>query len=512
MSTVGPGLPPLSPTREEFRALADQGNLIPVFAELAADLDTPLSAFLRLRPGPYAFLLESVEGGEKWARYSFLGSDPLMVFTAKGKRISVRRPDGTIELLPGPDPFVALRGLLSRFKPVRVPGLPRFQGGAVGFLSYDMIRHVERLPTLTTDDQKLPDAVFMFTDTLLVFDNLRHRLLVIANAHISRTDSASLDRAYDAAAVKIGMLIGNLRRPGRSPAPLTLPPMEPLVALGDEGFTSTMDEAAFMDAVRRAKEFIAAGDAYQVVLSRRLDTELRADPFTVYRALRTVNPSPYLFFLRLGKTSIVGSSPEVLVRLEDERVEERPIAGTHPRGRTEEEDTRLADEMRSDPKERAEHVMLVDLGRNDVGRVSRLGSVEVSEFMVVERYSHVMHLVSHVRGRLEPGQDAFDVLAACFPAGTLTGAPKIRAMEIIEELEPTRRGPYGGAVGYISYSGNLDSCITIRTVVCHGRRASIQVGAGIVADSDPKTEWLETASKARGMILALRIAAQEQAG
>jgi anthranilate synthase component I len=511
MPMVGSGLPPLSPSREEFRALAGRGNVIPVYAEMAADLDTPLSAFLRLRPGPYAFLLESVEGGEKWARYSFLGSDPLMVFTAKGSRISVRHADGHTELFPSRNPFESLRALLARFKPVRVPGLPRFQGGAVGFLSYDMVRHVERLPQLAKDDLRLPDAVFMLTDSLLAFDNLRHRLLVIANAHVTKADAASLDRAYDAAAVKIGMMMANLRRPVRSPAPLAVPAVEPLIALGEEGFTSTMDETTYMERVRRAKEYIASGDAYQIVVARRLDTELKADPFTVYRALRTINPSPYLFFLRLGKMTIVGSSPEVLVRLEDGRVEERPIAGTHPRGRTEEEDARLAEEMRTDPKERAEHVMLVDLGRNDVGRVSRLGSVAVSEFMVVERYSHVMHLVSHVRGDLEPGKDAFDVLAACFPAGTLTGAPKIRAMEIIEELEPTRRGPYGGAVGYISYSGNLDSCITIRTVVCHGRRASIEVGAGIVADSDPKTEWLETSSKARGMILALRVAAQESA-
>jgi anthranilate synthase component I len=512
MPTLGPDLPPLSPTREEFHALASQGNLVPIFTELAADLDTPLSAFLRLRPGPYAFLLESVEGDQKWARYSFLGSDPLMVFTAKGRRISVRHADGHDELLPSHDPFESLRVLLSRFKPVPVPGLPRFQGGAVGFLSYDMVRHIERLPTRAQDDQKLPDAVFMFTDTLLVFDNLRHRLLVIANAHVSERDRASLDRAYDAASGKVRMLLGNLRRPARTPAPLTVPPLEPLLALGDDGFISTMDQAEFMDRVRRVKELIAAGESHQVVVSRRLDTELRADPFTVYRALRTVNPSPYLFFLRLGKTSLVGSSPEVLVRLEDGCVEERPIAGTHPRGRSEPEDALLEEELQADPKARAEHVMRVDLGRNDVGRVSRIGSVEVSEFMAVERYSHVMHLVSHVRGRLEAGKDAFDVLATCFPAGTVTGAPKIRAMEIIEELEPTRRGPYGGTVGYVSYSGNLDSCSTNRTVVCHGRRASIQVGAGIVADSDPKTEWFETCSKARGMILALRIASQEAAG
>jgi anthranilate synthase component 1 len=271
-----------------------------------------------------------------------------------------------------------------------------------------------------------------------------------------------------------------------------------------------MDEETFSDAVRRAKEYIAAGDAYQIVLARRLDCRLQADPFTVYRALRTINPSPYLFFLRLGKTTIVGSSPEVLVRVEGDRIEERPIAGTHPRGATEAQDLAIEQQMKADPKERAEHVMLVDLGRNDVGRVAELGSVKVTEFMVTERYSHVMHLVSHVIGRLRAGADAFDVLRACFPAGTVSGAPKIRAMEIIDEIEPTRRGPYAGAVGYVSYSGNLDSCITIRTIVCHGARASVQVGAGIVADSDPKTEWLETCSKARGLILALRMAAAER--
>jgi len=508
MSPAAPRIPPLSPTREEFRALATRGNLVPIYAELAADLDTPLSAFLRLRPGPYAFLLESVEGGEKWARYSFLGSDPLMVFTAKGGRVTLRHADGRVEQMATDNPLEGLRSVLSRFTPVPVPGLPRFQGGAVGFFSYDIVRHVEKLPRLAKDDLRLPDAVFMLTDTLIVFDNLRHRLLVIANAHVEGKDPAALDRAYDAAAVKIGMLLAKLARPARPPAPLTIPDPQPLVALGEDGFTSTMDEATYTEAVRRTKEYIAAGDAYQVVISRRLDTELTSDPFTVYRALRTINPSPYLFFLRLGKTSVVGSSPEVLVRLEDERIEERPIAGTHPRGATEAQDAALAAQMAADPKERAEHVMLVDLGRNDVGRVARIGSVEVTEFMVVERYSHVMHLVSHVRGLLASGKDAFDVLAACFPAGTLSGAPKVRAMEIIEEMEPTRRGPYGGAVGYISYSGNMDSCITIRTVVCHGRRASIQVGAGIVADSDPKTEWLETCSKARGMILALRTAAQ----
>src|SRR6266487_3386329 len=315
----------------------------------------PLSAFLRLRPGPYAFLLESVEGGEKWARYSFLGSEPSMVFTAKGSRMSVRHADGRLETIEAGSPFEALRGLLARYQPVTVPGLPRFQGGAVGYISYDMVRHVEELPRRAKDDLKLPDAVFMFTDSLLVFDNLRHRLLLIANAHISGRDSSSLDRAYDEAAVKIGMLMAKLARPARPPAPLTFTAVEPLLAMGEEGFASTMDEPTYMERVREAKEYIAAGDAYQIVVARRLDRELRADPFTVYRALRTINPSPYLFFLRLGKTSIVGSSPEVLVRLEDDRVEERPIAGTHPRGGTEAEDEKLAAEMQADPKERAEN-------------------------------------------------------------------------------------------------------------------------------------------------------------
>jgi anthranilate synthase component 1 len=387
-----------------------------------------------------------------------------------------------------------------------VPGLPRFQGGAVGYLAYDMVRHMERLPRTTNDDLGLPDAVFMLSDTLLVFDNLRHRLLVIANAHVDKRDPAALDRAYDDAAVRIGMTLAKLARPARAAAAPALTAPGPLIALGEEGFASTMDEAQFSDAVRRAKEYIAAGDAYQIVLSRRLDCRLEADPFTVYRALRTINPSPYLFYLRLGKTTIVGSSPEVLVRVEGERVEERPIAGTHPRGATEAQDLAIEEAMKSDPKERAEHVMLVDLGRNDVGRVAELGSVKVTEFMGTERYSHVMHLVSHVVGKLKAGCDAFDVLRACFPAGTVSGAPKIRAMEIIDEIEPTQRGPYAGAVGYVSYSGNLDSCITIRTIVCHGKRASIQVGAGIVADSDPKTEWLETGSKARGLVLAIRMA------
>ncbi len=449
-----------------------------------------------------------MEGDEKWARYSILGTDPLMVLSAKSGRLTLRRSGGrVIERLPDGNPLDAIRTLLRDFEPVAVPGLPRFQGGAVGYVAYDMVRQV--VPVLTTahDDLGLADAVFMFTDTLLVFDNLRHRLLVIANARIEGLDDASLDQAYDRAADRVGQTLARLSRPARFPARLALPTPGPLVALGEEGFISTMTEGTYVAAVQRARDYIAAGEASQIVLSRRLDCALPADPFTIYRALRTIDPSSYLFFLRMGRASIVGSSPDVLVRLEGDRVDVRPITGTLPRGATEAQDREAEQVLLAGPRERSQHTMLVDMGREDIGRVTAPGSVKVTEFMAVERYSHVMHLASHVTGTLKPGADALGVLRACFPAGTLTGAPKIRAMEIIDELEPTQRGPYAGAVGYISYSGNLDSCITDRTVVCHGPRASIQVGAGIVADSDPKAEWLETCTRARDLLLALRMAA-----
>ncbi len=496
----------LTPSREEFRRLAREGNLIPVYAELPADLETPLSAFLRIGQGPYAFLLESVEGGEKWARYSFLGTHPHAIFRAKGHRVVLWERGRGTRRFNSTDPLGELKKLLAPTRPVSLPALPRFVGGAVGYLSYDMVRFFERLPSSAPDDLGLPDACFLLTDTLVAFDNLRHRLLVIANARLEGQD---LDRAYDDAAERIRVALRRLGRPLRHPPPLAFSPQS-LLAPGEEAFASTLDEEGFMRAVERAKEHIAAGDIFQVVLSRRLETALRATPFQIYRALRTINPSPYLFFLRLGRLTIVGSSPEVLVRLEDGNVELRPIAGTRPRGGTPVEDHTLESELLADPKERAEHVMLVDLGRNDVGRVATVGSVEVTEFMTVERYSHVMHLVSNVRGRLREGLDAFDVLRACFPAGTVTGAPKIRSMEIIEDLEPVRRGPYAGAVGYVSYTGALDSCITIRTILCTQDQVFLQAGAGIVADSDPKREYMETANKARGLILAIRMAEQSR--
>ncbi len=488
-----------TPDLETFRELARRGNLIPVARQILADMETPVSAFRKVDSGNYAFLLESVEGGEQWGRYSFLGSNPSLVFRAKDTQLEILRGEGREVLTDTQDPLTALMRLLASYRPVSVPGLPRFTGGMVGYLSYDVVRHLERLPALAKDDLHLPDALFLLTDTLLIFDNVTHRITVVSNAILQDQTASGIERAYHEAQGKIEAIIAALRRPMGAPVGCAARP-------GSPPLESTFSREGFCEAVARVKAYVEAGDVIQAVLSQRLTIRTDADPFDVYRALRVVNPSPYMYYLRLGDLKVVGSSPEILVRLEGDRIDLRPIAGTRPRGATEEEDRQLAEELRADPKERAEHIMLVDLGRNDVGKVARVGSVAVSDLMAVERYSHVMHLVSHVRGTLESGQNAFDVLRACFPAGTVTGAPKVRAMEIIEELEPARRGPYAGAVGYVSFSGNLDTCITIRTVLFARGVATIQVGAGIVADSEPEREYQETMNKARGMLRAITLA------
>jgi anthranilate synthase component 1 len=490
-----------TPSLDEFRALARQGNLIPVSRQILADMETPVSAFRKIDSGNYAFLLESVEGGEQWGRYSFLGSNPGLVLVNRAGQTELLRGASREILAGAADPLEALRRILGDVRPVRVPGLPRFTGGLVGYLGYDAVRHLERLPATAPDDLGLPDAVFLLTDTLLVFDNVTHRITVISNALVQGEGPDEAERAYGESVRKIEAIIAALRRPVGA-ACGHAGPSESAAA------ESTFSREQFCQAVRRAQDYIQAGDAIQVVLSQRLRRRTAADPFDVYRALRLVNPSPYMYYLRLGDLRLVGSSPEMLVRLEDERIDLRPIAGTRPRGASDAEDRRLAEELLADPKERAEHIMLVDLGRNDVGKVARVGSVEVSDLMSIERYSHVMHIVSHVRGRLEPGRTAFDVLGACFPAGTVTGAPKVRAMEIIEELEPVRRGTYAGAVGYVSFPGNLDTCITIRTILFARGAAMIQAGAGIVADSDPEREYEETMNKARGMQRAIELAEQ----
>jgi anthranilate synthase component 1 len=488
-----------TPSLDQFRELARQGNLIPVARQILADMETPVSAFRKIDSGNYAFLLESVEGGEQWGRYSFLGSNPSLVLVNRAGRTEILR-GASREVMPeAANPLEAVQHILGEVRPVRVPDLPRFTGGLVGFLGYDAVRHLERLPATAADDLGLPDAVFLLTDTLLVFDNVTHRITVISNALIQGESPAEVERAYQEATQKIEAIIAALRRP------LGAPIGRPGPSRSGEP-ESTFTRERFCEAVDRAKAYIQAGDAIQVVLSQRLRLQTEADPFDVYRALRVVNPSPYMYYLRLGELRLVGSSPEMLVRLEDDRIDLRPIAGTRRRGATDDEDRLLAEELLADPKERAEHIMLVDLGRNDVGKVARAGTVAVKDLMTIERYSHVMHLVSHVRGTLEPGRNAFDVWGAAFPAGTVTGAPKVRAMEIIEELEPVRRGPYAGAVGYVSFSGNLDTCITIRTVLFARGAAMIQAGAGIVADSVPESEYEETMNKARGMRRAIALA------
>jgi anthranilate synthase component 1 len=487
----------IKPNREEFLKLSGRGNLIPVFSEILADLQTPVGAFMKIADkSRYAYLLESVEGGEKWGRYTFIGADPkLVIKTAdlKGERIT---PDGREEFPLEGDPLDEIKKTMAGYRPAGAEGLPLFFGGAVGYVGYDAVRFFEKLPDLSAKDTDLPDMVMMITDSLLIFDNITQKIKILVNAHIA--DGADAGEVYDEAVARINDLKKRLEEP------VSVKP--PAIAGGEVEFKTNFRKERFMEAVVKCKNYIREGDIFQVVLAQRLAIKLDIPAFQVYRILRTINPSPYMYYLKLDDWEIVGASPEILSRLEGNRVTVRPIAGTRPRGKTVEEDERLEKELLSDEKELAEHIMLVDLGRNDAGRVSKGGSVKVTDLKSIERYSHVMHIVSNVEGELEDGGDCFDVLRATFPAGTLSGAPKIRAMEIIEELEPNRRGVYGGAIGYFGFSGNMDTAIAIRTLVVKGSTAYLGIGAGIVADSDPEREWVETLNKGKALLRAIELA------
>ncbi len=491
------------PGLEEFRELAGgEVNLIPVYREFPADLETPVSVYLKLMDGGGAsFLLESVEGGEQVGRYSFVGVDPRGVISLRGRLVYDSREESVEERMLAEDEDIldVLREELRRFRPADLPGLPRFSGGAVGYLGYDVVRFFERLPQTAESVLDIPDAIFLLADTLVVFDHARHRLLILSNARVN----GDVERAYVEAIQRIERVGERLLRP--LPAIPHLRWGAQRNGRGGREMVSNMSRERFEEIVRLAKEAIAAGDIFQVVLSQRLSRRTPAHPFAVYRALRMLNPSPYMFFFDFGDhdLQVIGASPEMHVRLEDGIASVRPIAGTRPRGVDAAADRAMQAELLADPKERAEHVMLVDLGRNDVGRVSEFGSVHVRDLMVVERYSHVMHLVSHVEGRLCEGLDAFDLMRATFPAGTVSGAPKVRAMEIIEELEGERRGLYAGAIGYFSYDGSMDTCIAIRTMLMQHDTIHIQAGAGIVADSDPAREHEECLNKARALAVAV---------
>jgi anthranilate synthase component 1 len=452
---------------------------------------------MKIDKGDYSFLLESVEGGRNLARYSFLGSSPSLVFSSSGGTVNIR--EGRItKTFASKDPLEDLKAVIKRFAYVKVKGLPRFSGGLVGFLGYDMVRFMEKIPDKNDDDLGVADCVFMLTDTMLIFDHVDRSIKIVSNAHI-KGDPA---KAYDEAVMKIDRIYEDLKGRGKSAVP-SFPVRRRTRALG---IKSNFNKAAFEGIVTKGKSYIKKGDIIQVVLSQRLKLPVQSDPFHIYRALRSINPSPYMFYLKMKDVQLVGSSPEVMVRCEEGVVELRPIAGTRPRGSSDKEDKALARELLADPKERAEHIMLVDLGRNDIGRVCNYKSVKVSDFMTIERYSHVMHIVSNVKGELKKGKDAFDVIRATFPAGTVSGAPKVRAMEIIDELENIRRKTYAGCVGYFSFSGNLDSCITIRTILIKDKTAYVQAGAGIVADSKPEREYQETINKAKALIRAIEMA------
>src|SRR5580692_9006350 len=491
----------IEPNFKTFTKLARQGNLVPVYETFTADLLTPVGAHLRLaHNAKYSFLLESVEGGENIARYTFAGANPEEVFRCRGRECSFetggKRKDFTA------DPVANLRRLTERYHPVRVPGLPPLIGGAIGYFAYDMVRLIERIPASGRDDLNLDDSVMMFYLGLVAFDHVQHRVWVIRNLYTG--GPGSLRAKYDAAVREIR----RTRRKLESP----LPRQRRSRRGGLLRVASNFTKAQYLAAVRKAKRYIRAGDIFQVVPSQRFSARSAADPFEIYRALRVVNPSPYLYYLKLDELAVVGSSPEMLVKVQGRNISYRPIAGTVPRGRNEAEDRALEAKLLADPKERAEHIMLVDLGRNDLGRVCEYGSVKVERLMFVERYSHVMHLVSSLRGRLRKDIDCFEALLACFPAGTLSGAPKIRAIQIIDELEPTRRGLYGGAILYVDFAGNLDSCIALRTLVAKNGRAYIQAGGGVVADSVPEREYQETINKARAVMAALQIAHNVEAG
>ncbi|MGC1831033.1 MAG: anthranilate synthase component I [Candidatus Acidiferrales bacterium] len=485
----------IEPDFKTFAGLARQGNLVPVYETYTADLLTPVGAYLRIaRDAKYSFLLESVEGGENIARYTFAGANPVEVFRARGRVCTVESGGRQVQFEE--NPVEQLRRMTARYRPVRVPGLPPLIAGAIGYFAYDMVRLVERIPATGRDDMGLDDCVMMFYLGLLAFDHVQHRVWIIRN--VFTEGKGSLREKYDAAVREIQRTRRTLEG--------ALPAQRRARRAGALRVESNMTKSQFTGAVRKAKTYIRAGDVFQVVVSQRFSARTSANPFEIYRALRVVNPSPYLYFLRLGDISVVGSSPEMLVKVQGRNAFYRPLAGTLPRGKDEKEDREFEARLLADPKERAEHIMLVDLGRNDLGRVCEYGSVEAERLMFVERYSHVMHIASSLKGQLRKDVDCFDALMACFPAGTLSGAPKVRAMEIIDELEPTRRGIYAGAILYLDFSGNLDSCIGLRTLVAKGGRAYVQAGAGIVADSVPEREYEESVNKARAVIRALEIA------
>ncbi|MDA1229969.1 MAG: anthranilate synthase component I [Planctomycetota bacterium] len=492
-------LPTTHPTSAEFQALAGQARFVPVYRQLTADTLTPVTAYQRIASGPCAFLFESVIGGEKIGRFSFVGSHPFLTITATGNNIIIEHISQGRREFESPDPLKELDSLISQYKSAAIPGLPRFFGGAVGYAGYDVIRYTENLPNIPTDDRHLPDLSFAFYDAMVIFDHIRKVVLVVA---LADTKSGDLEEARVRAEERLELLCRQLTFSGGD---VTLTDID-LTVESTPDFQSNFTQPEFHTAVEKCREYIKAGDIFQVVISHRLQYKSAAQPFDVYRSLRMVNPSPFMFLLKTPEVDLVGSSPEIMVRVEDGEATIRPLAGTRTRGRTPQEDKELAEELLADPKERAEHVMLIDLARNDVGRVAQYGTVALTDVMVVERYSHVMHITSNVSGQLREGLSAIEALRAGLPAGTVSGAPKVRAMEIIDTVEPQKRGPYGGAVGYIDFTGNMDTCIALRTLVIKDGIIYIQAGAGIVADSVPEMEYRETLSKARGMLKAIHIA------